>query len=133
MAQVNNLLALDVGSARIGLARASMNARLPEPLPTLKNDSSFIIKVKEAIEENQIDTLIVGLPRNMSGQETKQSVYVREFCANTLNKLNLPIIYQDETLSTVKAQEWIKRNNYNKTSLDSVAAVIILEDYLNPV
>lgn len=132
MAQ-NNLLALDVGTSRVGIARASMDARLPEPLDDIKNDDNFFNNIKNVIAEHKIDTLIVGLPRNMSGQETKQSEYVREFYANSLKKLNLPIIYQDETLSTVKAQEWIKRNNYNKTSLDSVAAVIILEDYLNPV
>ncbi|MEI6237087.1 MAG: Holliday junction resolvase RuvX [Candidatus Saccharibacteria bacterium] len=133
MAQPNNLLAIDVGASRIGLARASVVARLPEPLVTLKNDGFFVANIKKVIADQQIDTLIVGLPRNMQGRETDQSKYVREFCDNTLKQLNLPIIMQDETLSTVKAEEWLKRSNYKKASLDSVSAVIILEDYLNPV
>jgi putative Holliday junction resolvase len=133
MAQPSSLLALDVGSSRIGLARASVMARLPEPLITLKNDGYFVANIKKVIADQQIDTLIVGLPRNMQGQETAQSRYVRQFCDNTLKKLNLPIIMQDETLSTVKAEEWLKNNNHKKASLDSVSAVIILEDYLNPV
>ena len=132
MAQPNNFLALDVGASRIGLARASVVARLPEPLATLKNDGFFVANIKKVIADQQIDTLIVGLPRNMQGQETAQSKYVRKFCDNTLKQLNLPIIMQDETLSTVKAEEWLKSNN-KKASLDSVSAVIILEDYLNPV
>lgn len=133
MALPNNLLAIDVGDSRIGLARASISARLPEPLATFKNDDNFMINIKQVILDHDIDTLIVGLPRNMQGQETAQSKYVRGFCDETLKNLNLPIIMQDETLSTVKAEVWLKSNNYKKASLDSVAAVIILEDYLNPV
>jgi putative Holliday junction resolvase len=125
-----NLLGIDVGEKRVGVARVSLPARLPEALVTLKNDESFIDNIKKIVSEYQIDTLIVGLPRNLNGQETTQSATVRHFCQVFLKPLGLPIIWQDETLSSRLAEDHMKGQNYKKPDIDRYAAAIILEDYL---
>ena len=81
MTELNNLLALDIGGKRIGVARVNLVARLPEALATLLNDQYFITHLQTMIDEYEIDGLVVGLPRNLQGEETAQSHYVRDFCA----------------------------------------------------
>jgi putative holliday junction resolvase len=124
-----NLLGLDIGEKRIGVARVNLVAKLPQPLNILKNDNQLLANLTDLITEYEIDGLIVGLPRNLQGLETAQSRYVKEFTARVLSKLNLPITYFDETLSSVAAEERIGSNN-PKEAIDAQAACIILEDYL---
>lgn len=128
----SNVLALDIGTVRIGLARANTTVRIPEPLVTLKNDDSFAIELKKVITEYDIDTLIVGLPRNMDGLETDQTKYVRAFSASQLEPLGLPIVWQDETLSSVVAEDYLatKKGIHTKADVDAQAAGIIVNDYL---
>lgn len=128
-----NLLGLDIGEKRIGVARVSLPARLPQALVTLNNDTVFLDNLKTIIKEHQIDTLIVGLPRNLNGQETAQTVFVYNFCKQYLQDVGLPIIMQDETLSSHEAENRLKGQKYQKTDIDALAAVIILEDYLQKV
>lgn len=128
----NNVLALDIGTVRIGLARANTTVRLPQPLQTLKNDATFLGALKKVITEYDIDALIIGLPRNMDGLETEQSKYVRTFCAEHLQDLGLPILWQDETLSSVVAEDFLatKKGTHTKADVDAQAASIIVNDYL---
>jgi len=126
-----NLLGLDIGEKRIGVARANIVARLPEPLITLNNDENFRGLLKGIIEQHDIDTIVVGLPRNLDGRETKQSKYVRDFVNSKLQKIGPAMTYQDETLSTVEALERIKLQKKPTNNVDSLAAAVILEDYLN--
>src|SRR5688572_27224451 len=97
-------LGLDVGAARIGVARVSAAARIPEPLITLQNDKDFTDKLRNLINEYGADLLIVGLPRNMSGGETDQTRLTREFSKKVLEPLNVPIVFQDETLTSIAAE-----------------------------
>ena len=129
MTQFVNLLGLDIGERRIGVARVNLIAKLPEALATLPNNTTFLERLKQLIGEYQIDGLVVGLPRNLNGQETAQSQTIRDFCAKYLNRLNLPIIWQDETLSSVAAESQAK-DKQSKAGVDALAARIILEDYL---
>jgi putative holliday junction resolvase len=128
----NNVLALDIGTVRIGLARANTTIRLPELLATLKNDESFLDELKKIITEYDIDAMVVGLPRNMDGLETEQTQYVRNFCAEHLEVIGLPILWQDETLSSVAAQDILatKKGIHTKGDVDALAASIIVGDYL---
>ena len=126
---INNVLGLDIGESKTGVARVNMIARLPQPVATLKNDNNFISEITKIIKAESIDTLVVGLPRNMRGEETAQTKYVRDYVGDHLLSLNLPIVFQDETLSS-KAAEARLGNGYKKTDIDAVAAVVILEEYL---
>ena len=95
---INNALGLDIGKKRIGVARVNMIALLPTPVTTLVNDDQFINKLRELVNNYEIDTIVVGLPRSLDGKETDQSKYTRDFAVN-LSIFNLPVIFQDETLS----------------------------------
>ena len=128
--ELNNLLGLDIGERRIGVARVNLVARLPQALTTLLNDTNFINKLKDLIEQYKIDALVVGLPRNLSGEETAQSKYTRQFCKDNLSDLGLPIIWQDETLSSVAATENMNKLKQVHDNIDALAAEIILDDYL---
>jgi putative Holliday junction resolvase len=125
-----NILGLDIGGRRIGVARVNMQVKLPQPLGALINNKSFIDELKKIIAEYDIDTLVVGLPRNLNGEETAQSKSVREFCEQNLKVLDLPIILQDETLTTNEAEKRLKSEGLELANADAVAAVVILEDYI---
>lgn len=127
--EANNLLALDIGEKRIGIARGNAIAQIAEPLQTFKNDNTFINKLNVLLKEQETDILIVGIPRNLSGQETAQSRYVRDYCKEFLAHIGIPIIFQDETLSTKEAEQRIGLYKNFRFGSDSLAAAVILEDY----
>lgn len=124
------IFALDIGERKIGLARANVIARIPEPLVTLPNDNEFPGKLKELIGEHDVSEIVVGLPRNMSGEETAQTKYTREFVRGL--KLPQTVHFQDETLTSIQAAKILesKKDKYGKEDIDALAATLILEDYL---
>jgi putative holliday junction resolvase len=129
MEQSKNILGLDIGEKRIGVARAGSIARLPQPLEVIPNNTAFRARLDSLMAEHSIGLVVVGLPRSLNGQETGQSASVRSFVDNALK--GVEYIFQDETLSTVTAQKNMQRHGYknNPAMLDAVAACIILEDY----
>ena len=127
---MSNLLALDVGERKIGVARAHHIARVADPLTTLPNNDSFNEKLIKIIKEYDVSLVVVGLPRGLEGQDTAQTEYVRKF----MEALSLPVQYtfQDEAVTSVNAEAQLKRAGkaYAKEDIDSMAASIILSDYL---
>ena len=119
----DTIIAFDYGAARIGVARASTIAKLPEALEPISANNADAIK--ELIELHKPQTIVVGLPRNLHGSATQQTKEVLAF-AQELEKYGIEIALQDEALTTVMAEERKKENQ----SVDSVAAAIILEDYI---
>jgi putative Holliday junction resolvase len=130
----NYVLALDVGERRIGVALASLTARLPAPLQTIDRIASpdFLGDIKRIIQDNDIATIIVGLPRGLSGQETHQTATTRAFAAELGEHVSVPVIFQDEAGTSYEAEELLKQRgkNYQKADIDAEAACIILRDYL---
>lgn len=128
----NYILALDVGERRVGLAVASTIARLPQPFKTLQRDESFWDNLKQVIAAEQIDSLIIGLPRGLDGQETGQTATVRAFAQELTSLIDLPQTFQDEALTSQKAEaELVARSKpYQKGDIDMLAATYILQDYL---
>lgn len=126
----STILALDVGQKRVGIARANTIARIPEPLVTLANDENFKNSLTDLINEHDVNEIVVGLPRNMKGEETDQTKYTKDFIASL--KLKQTVHFQDETLTSVHAVELLEsgRQRYGKENIDSLAATLILEDYL---
>ena len=127
----NNILALDVGEKRIGLAVVQKNNFIVKPLNYLDNDDFLKHHLKQIIQNKEINVLVVGLPRNMSGQLTKQSQKVKEFVNQHLRPLNLKIVYQDESLTSVLAEQNLSFQVKSKGGVDSESACLILEDYIN--
>lgn len=126
------LLGLDVGQRRIGVAWGDSIGRLAQPLTTLTVDGSEIERLKALIADREAAALVVGLPRNQSGAETAQSQSVRAFAAGPLSELRLPVHFQDESVTSVLAEEQLQQRKkpFAKGDIDAVAAGIILQDYL---
>lgn len=135
MSESTTLLGLDIGEKRIGVARANTIAKLPEPLKALANDADFIRNLKNLIDEYKANQLIVGLPRGLDGQDTKQTKYVLDFVDELKLQIKLEISLQDEALTSVKAKEYLSssKKSYQKSDIDSVSAMFILDDYLKGI
>lgn len=132
MLKKSNLLALDVGERRIGVAIVADDVAVPRLLPTLQNDSSTISHLKAIVQQRLIERIVIGLPRNLNGQETLQTKNVRNFAKQLETTLALPVDFQDEALTSVLAEQILKtrRGTYHKSDIDSLAALQILLDYL---
>ena len=131
--KAKNLLGLDIGTRRIGVAVANSSIKIAIPLTTIEvNDGDEILQINKIIVNEKIDTIVAGLPRNMSGEETAQSVYTKEFLENFKLSVN-EIKFQDESLTSIQAENILKsyKKPYTKGDIDMQAAAIILQDYLD--
>ena len=135
LTEVNNIIALDVGERRIGVAIANSLARLPHPLLTIDRKTDYWQQLKTILRDEQVAKIIVGLPRSREGQETAQTAATRNFIAELGQHFDLPIELQDEALTSVKAETELgkKGKTYTKADVDALAATYILEDYLSGI
>lgn len=127
-----SILALDVGEKRIGIARASTEARLAQPLATLDHNENIWQTLAELVRNYQADTVVIGLPRGLDGQETAQTHTAREFASALEDHLQVAVYLQDEAVTSAQAEaELVARGKpYQKGDIDALAATYILEDYL---
>ena len=126
-----NLLALDVGEKRIGMAMADTAVRIAVPFGWLEHTETILTDLAEVLLRHEIDVIVVGYPRNQSGEPTKQTAYVEEF-VKTIAELDIDaeIVYQDESLTSVQAEARLGTRIKNKGEIDAEAASIILQDYM---
>lgn len=131
MNRTSKLLALDVGEKRIGVAMADMSVRIAIPLETIEVNGQEIEKIARVIVDHEPDKLIVGYPRNQSGETTAQTEYVERF-AEQLKDMGPAIVFQDESLTSVLAEQRLQASGkpYSKGDIDAEAAVMILNDYV---
>ena len=125
------LVSLDVGEKRIGVAVADLAVRIAIPLLTVEVDGNEIEAIAKIIDQQGADTLVIGYPRNQSGEPTAQTNYVELF-AEKLKDLEVPIAFQDESVTSVLAEQQLKAlgKPYEKGDIDARAASIILQDYI---
>lgn len=127
------LLGLDVGEKRIGIARADSNTRIAIPVGTILADDGKWQELARLSRLYNTDIFILGLPRSNEGNETAQSLYVRNFATTLTEKLpEIRIRFQDESLTSVEAEKRLKKRkkSYGKAEIDAEAASIILQDFL---
>ena len=131
MARTKNLICLDVGTARIGVAIGDSGVRIAIAHGFLNVDGTEVESIARMVIDNDIDTIIVGYPRNQSGEPTQQTVTVEEF-AQKLTDFDVDIVFQDESLTSVMAEKRLdaRKVPYSKGDIDSEAATIILQDYM---
>jgi len=124
------LLAIDLGDKRTGLARANLAAKIPEPLQGLTLQGGDLVGEILAVAKRQGSGLIlVGLPISLSSSaDSAQTAKSRVFATELAKYTNLPIKLVDEALSTAGADKW--RVRYPKAGADSLAACVILERYM---
>lgn len=126
----SRVLGLDVGDVRIGVASVGMIARLPEPIEVVVNDDKAISKISQIASDEDVSTIVVGLPRDQQGLETAQSAKAREFATKLENETEYKIEFADESLSTKRAEAMIKSQGKDMAMLDAYSACFILEEFL---
>jgi putative Holliday junction resolvase len=127
------IIALDVGERRIGVARCDQTARLPQPFATLEHTAGIAAALQALVAEQQATALVVGLPRGLDGQHTAQTAYVEQFVAAIKKVISIPCYWQDEALTSRKAEEELQSRGkpYKKGDIDALSATYILEDFLS--
>ncbi len=129
-------IGIDLGTKRVGLALSDSLNIIASPFKTLTfiDNDDLISKLSNIINDNNVKTIILGLPLNMSGVDTEQTKKVRTF-KNLLTKFNIPIFFEDERLSSISAKKSLVMQNvktgHNKAEVDRTAAAIILQQFLD--
>lgn len=128
---MGKILALDVGGRRIGVAEGDESLRIAYPLTTIIVDGHELEKLAEIVRSNQPSRIVVGFPRNQAGEVTEQTKIVEAF-ATRVESLGVQITFQDESLTSVVAEERLRTigKPYTKEMIDAEAATLILQDYL---
>jgi putative Holliday junction resolvase len=130
------ILALDYGSKNVGLASSDESGLVVRPLPSLPNKSrrDLLRRLKMAIQEHHIDSLVVGLPLNMDGSRGEAVERIHHLMGQLRRELHVPLCEVDERLSTVEAMEMWRsmsaRQQRRYRTVDSLAAAFILERFL---
>ena len=136
------VLALDVGTRRIGVAFADTSVRIAIPRAMIPVDGNELANIAKSLRLEKAEILVCGYPRNSKGEDTKQTELVQEFVEKIKaylveNGQKVPEIhFQDESLTSVLAETQLSRKRELTRKdrangiVDSEAAVIILQDYL---
>lgn len=124
-------MALDVGEKRIGVAIGDSGVRIAIPFDTVEVNGTEVTRIATIASKEAVDTVVVGYPRNQSGESTAQTRYVEKF-AEQLRDMAAELVFQDESLTSVLAEERLKSYGrpYEKGDIDALAAAIILQDYI---
>jgi len=136
-------LGIDYGARRIGLALSDATATLASPWRLVQRPPSeaetlrvMIGEIRTlATDDDGLEAVVVGWPRRLDGSPTDQTAIVQTFANALKTQIDIPVILQDERLSSVEAEsrlatretDWRKR----KAKLDAAAAAVILQDYLD--
>lgn len=125
-----SLIALDVGTKRIGVAAADSAVPVAIPLATVEVDGNELEAVRAIVGDRAVDTVVVGYPRNQAGEATDQTAISEAFGRQVAAFATVE--YQDESLTSIMAEGRLKAMGkpYTKADIDAYAAMIILQDYL---
>ena len=128
-------LGIDVGKARVGVARCDPDGLLATPVETVPRDDGSIARIVALVGEHSAIELLVGLPLNMQGEDTASTADAREFAAALAAASALPVRLVDERLSTVSAHAALRDSGRSQRSsrsiVDQVAAVVLLQQALD--
>jgi len=130
------ILAIDYGRRRIGLAISDELGITAVPIATLerKNRQEDIRRLREITRKYQITLIIVGSPLHLAGHAGEMAKEASRFASRITKELGLPVEMRDERLTSWEAEQTLKENSGRKpgkTHLDSVAAAILLRDFLD--
>ena len=152
---MTRLMALDVGTVRIGVAVCDDTGFLASPHSTLhvsRNDAENWAAIQHLIRETEAEGIVIGLPISLDGAIHAQGQRIQSFADRLRSHVDVPLIFWDERLSTVEAQRLLsqsgpgeggkqqRRGNRQRSQakrkrrgheIDALAAAVILQDYLD--
>lgn len=130
------IMAVDYGDARTGVAISDLLCSIVGSTTVIhsRNTEKTLQQLQRLIEENDVQEVAVGLPKNMDGTEGVRAELCREFARRLEDVTGLPVALWDERRTTVEAHNILSAHNYHgkkrKNTVDAVAASLILEGYL---
>jgi putative holliday junction resolvase len=145
------ILAVDYGRARIGLALADAETRMPQPLSTLEriNRNEDMRRLRELVREHGVKQIVVGLPLRLDGSPGEMAEEVERFAQRVRKQIGVPVEMVDERLTSWEAERLMEeiqgrfirdekltggkksKSVQAKMTVDSVAAAVILKEYLD--
>lgn len=131
------ILSVDYGKVRTGIAVCDKNEIIASPVAVIKEiePDRLAEKIAGIAREKKAEMIVLGLPRNMDGTEGESALNVRAFAEILRKASGLCVELHDERGTTMTAHRYLNitdtRGKKRKAVVDSVAAVIILEDYMN--
>lgn len=131
-------IGVDVGKARIGVARSDLHGMLASPVETVPRDlegDAHVAPILAIVREHEAIELVVGLPLALSGRETASTGDARTVALQLAAASDVPVRLVDERLSTVAASSQLRasgrRPSRSRDRIDQVAAVVILQSALD--
>jgi putative holliday junction resolvase len=131
------LLGLDFGSRRIGAAVSDPLGIIAQPLPCIlrRGDSRDIEAIAALIREFSVESVVLGLPLTLDGNEGEQAKKAKIFGAKIRERLGVPVETWDERMTTVQAERHLiasgVRREKRKEIRDSLSAVLLLQSVLD--
>ena len=131
------ILGLDYGEARIGVAISDALGFIANPLDTIceKDRNEQLKKVSEIVKKYGVERIVVGNPKRMDGTLGHRAQYTQEFAKDLSELTGIPFVMWDERLSSTEAHRILDDGGVSgkkrKTKVDKIAAVIILQGYLD--
>jgi len=132
------IMGLDFGDKRIGVAVSDPTGLIAQGLAVLERGKSLkadLLRVRDLAEKNEVETIVIGLPRNMDGSLGPQAEKVRMFGQKLAGLLDLPVKYWDERLTTMAAEKLLIQADVSRARrrkvIDKMAASLILQGYLD--
>jgi putative Holliday junction resolvase len=129
-------LGLDIGDRWIGVALSDPSAKLASPLTILKrsDDTADVEAIVSIIEQHDAGLVVVGLPRMLNGSLGIQAQKVEAFTRQLQDRIDIPIEFRDERLTTVSARRLMRASGTKKSRRkrdDAIAAAVILQAFLD--
>lgn len=136
---MKRIMGIDYGDARTGVAFSDLRCTIVGSTCVVpsRNVEKALADLVRMAKEQDVGTIVVGLPRNMNGTEGPRAELCREFAGRLGELTGLDIVMWDERRTTVEAHNILSQHNYHgkkrKDTVDAVAASLILEGYLNTI
>lgn len=133
-------IGLDYGTKTVGVAISDENGIIAQPLVTIERTHANKLRqtyaaIEKIIVENDVDTIVLGLPKNMNNTEGERVEDTKAFKENLERRTALPVIFVDERLTTMEADRILEETGVasknKKQYIDKMAAAIILQNYLD--
>ncbi len=132
------ILALDVGTKNVGIAISDPLGFTAQALPTIRRKDNLageIETIVSLVRKNNVDTIVVGYPKNMNGTEGPSCVMAKEYAAAISEVIEVKIVFWDERLTSKMAESAMLMGDVSRSKrrqkVDSLAAILILQNYLD--
>jgi putative Holliday junction resolvase len=127
-------LAIDYGTKRTGLAICDAKETIVSPLTVIQGQKDLLKKITDIVKAEKVEAIVLGLPLNMDDSQGPQTKLIFKFADQLKARLDIPVHFQDERLSTFSAEEKLAAADFTrsrkKKRLDAIAAAEILEAFL---